>query len=97
MKINSVIQCQKKDSVYGWVDLKGNVSFDPASHANKELFKSPVESDAILGWEFTFPGTVSLLVSPYDDPAESTGLIVYPSFVRDLDITPIANGGVMLQ
>jgi hypothetical protein len=87
----------KKGDAYGWVDTHGKVSFEPSSHANRTLFLSPIESNAILEWKFKFPGPISLLVSPYDDPRESTGTIVYPSFTRDLGVTDIAHTGVLIE
>lgn len=87
----------KKGENYGWVDNNGKVSFDPASHANIKLFQSPIESNTILTWEFRYPGTIEVLADPYADATESTGVIIYPSFIRDLGITTIANPEVMLE
>jgi|GEM_PF-2458541 len=94
--IQGVFAQVKKGEDYGWVDNNGQVSFDPSSHMNKKLFQAPIESGAILDWEFSYPGPIKLLINPYDDLAEATGVIVYPSFVRDLGITTIANPGVSI-
>jgi len=86
----------KKGDAYGWVSNTGKVSFDPTTHENKKLFLSPIESNAILDWEFKFPGPIKLLIDPYWQADEATGVIIYPSFVRDFGITTIANPDVML-
>jgi hypothetical protein len=95
--VDGVFAQVKKGDNFGWVDNSGKVSFDPSSHPNKKLFQSPVASGAILDWTFTYPGSIKLLINPYDDMAEGNGVIVFPSFVRDLGITPIANAGVSIE
>lgn len=87
----------KQDEKYGWVDDKGKVSLNPASHADKSLFQSPLENQSVLDWKFMFPGPIALLINPYDDPREGNGILIYPSFVRDFGITNIANNGVILE
>lgn len=87
----------KKGDRYGWVSATGMVSFEPSSHLNKKLFQSPIETNAILEWEFKFPGPIKLLVNPYDFADELNGVLIYPSYLRDLGITPIANSFVFLE
>ncbi len=93
---NAFAQVKKGDN-YGWVDNNGKVYFDPASHENKKLFLSPLESNAVLDWEFNYPGPVKLLINPYENTEQVTGVIIYPSFVRDFGITTIANPDVMVE
>lgn len=87
----------KKGESYGWVDNNGRVSFDPSSHTNKKLFQSPIENNSVLEWKFTYPGPIKVLISAHDNLAESMGLIIYPSFIKDLGIAGIANDGVMIE
>lgn len=87
----------KKGESYGWVANNGKVSFDSSSHENKTLFQSPIETNAILEWEFKFPGPVKLLVDPYTHVEDANGVIIYPSYIRDMGITPIGNGFVFLD
>lgn len=87
----------KKGESYGWVSPTGKVSFDPSSHENKTLFQSPIESNAVLEWKFNFPGPIKLLISPHSDGFEMNGVIVYPSYIRDMGFTPIGNGFVFLE
>jgi YARHG domain len=95
--VNNTLAQVRKGDAYGWVDWDGKVNFDVASNANKQLFQSPMESKSIMNWEFTYPGKISLLINPYDDIAESNGVIIYPSYIRDFGITSIANAYVMLE
>jgi hypothetical protein len=87
----------KKGEDYGWVASNGVVTFDPSSHPDKRLFQSPIETKAILEWEFQYPGSVDVLIDPYGDSEMYTGVIIYPSFIRDLGITTIANADVALE
>lgn len=93
---SAVVQVKKGDR-YGWVSEQGNVSFDETSHPDKTLFQSPIESKTILNWHFKHPGSANVLVSMNGSSAESWGVIVYPSFVRDLGITAIAVPGVFVD
>lgn len=90
-RVSGAVAQVKKGAEYGWVDSNGKVSFDPASQAEKKLFQSPIESNAILEWEFKFPGPISLLINLYEDPSDANGIIVYPSYIRDFGITKVAN------
>jgi hypothetical protein len=85
----------RKGNRYGWVDSKGRISFEENSHPDKTLFQSPLESNAILGWKFVHPGSVSVLVDMAGNAEESAGIIVYPSFVRDFGITRVAHPWVL--
>lgn len=85
----------KKGDRYGWLDTKGHVSFDANSHNDKTLFMSPIESNAVLDWQFKFPGPIEVLISITGNSEESAGVIIYPSFVRDLGITKVANPWVI--
>jgi hypothetical protein len=91
---NAIAQL-KKGNQYGWLDSKGHVSFDATSHNDKTLFISPIESNAVLDWQFTFPGFIEVLIDIKGDSEESDGIIVYPSFVRDLGITRVAHPWVL--
>lgn len=95
--IPGVLAQLKKGESYGWVSGNGNVSFDPSSHENKTLFQSPIESNAILEWKFNFPGPVKLLIDPHTDGFDMNGVLVYPSYLRDMGITPIGNAFVFLE
>ncbi|MEK6782182.1 MAG: YARHG domain-containing protein [Bacteroidota bacterium] len=87
----------KKGDSYGWVSDNGKVSFDPSSHENKKLFQSPIETNAILEWQFKFPGQIKLLIDPYTHVEDANGVIIYPSYIRDMGITPIGNGLVFIE
>jgi hypothetical protein len=91
---NAIAQL-KKGGQYGWLDNKGNVSFDASSHNDKTLFMSPIESNDVLGWQFTYPGTIKVLIDMTGNSEYSDGVIVYPSFVRDLGITKVAHPWVL--
>jgi hypothetical protein len=91
---NAIAQLKKGDQ-YGWLHSNGNVSFDASSHKDKTLFISPIESHAILGWQFKFPGSIKVLIDMTGSAEYCDGVIVYPSFVRDLGITKIANPWVL--
>jgi hypothetical protein len=85
----------EKDGAFGWVNNNGVVSFDAASNSNKDLFKSPLTSKLVDDWSFTYPGDVTILrLPPHEDIDQ--GVIVYPSFLYDLGVTPIANGSVSI-
>jgi hypothetical protein len=78
------------------VNTSGNVNFDPKSHRDKDVFRSPLESGEIISWQFKFPGPITLLHSVYPEYLDnSTGIIVYPSFLRDLGITDAGNDFVI--
>jgi hypothetical protein len=94
-KASNAIAQVKKGGQYGWLDNKGKVSFDASSHKDKTLFISPIESHAILGWQFKFPGSIKVLIDMTGSAEYCDGVIVYPSFVRDLGITKIANPWVL--
>lgn len=85
----------KKGEHYGWVDTNGTISFDEESHKDKTLFQSPVESNSILDWRFIFPGSIKVLHDMNGNSEECAGVIVYPSFVRDLGITDVAHPWVI--
>jgi hypothetical protein len=87
----------KKGESYGWIDDNGKISFDASSHENKTLFQSPVESHAILQWDFKYPGKIKLLLEPHEEIDPANGLIIYPSYIRDLGVTPIGNGFIYLE
>lgn len=87
----------KKGDSYGWVSNSGKVSFDESSHENKTLFQSPIESNAILQWKFNFPGPIKLLIDPHTEGYDMNGVIVYPSYLRDMGVTPIGNAFVFLE
>jgi hypothetical protein len=85
----------KKDSVYGWLSEKGQVSFDAGSHKDKSLFISPIESKSVLSWQFKYPGEIDVLIDMNGDSEECAGIIIYPSFIRDLGITDVAHPWVL--
>lgn len=91
---NAIAQV-KKGGQYGWLDIKGNVSFDASSHKDKTLFMSPIESNAVLGWQFKFPGTINVLIDMTGNSEYCDGVVVYPSFLRDLGITKVAHPWVL--
>lgn len=95
-RVSGAMAQVKKGDKYGWVDKNGKVSFDPDSHANKLLFQSPVESRAILDWEFRFPGPICLLRDIYGD-INGNGIIVYPSYVQDFGLTKSANPYMVVE
>lgn len=95
--VKGVFAMVKQGEKFGWVDNAGKVNFDPASHSDKRLFQSPAASNAILEWEFSYPGPISLLINPYEDAEYSNGIIVYPSYVRDFGMTNIAVSSVMME
>jgi hypothetical protein len=83
----------KKDGKYGWISNAGTASFDVSSHPNKDLFRSPLTSKLVSDWNFNYPGEIIVLVPPPLDDYDQ-GLIIYPSYLVDLGITPIANRGI---
>lgn len=85
----------KKDGQFGWLSNKGHVSFDTGSNQDKTLFRSPVETNAILAWQFTYPGTTQVLIEINGNSEESAGVIIYPSFLRDLGLTNVAHPWVL--
>lgn len=91
---NAIAQVKKGDQ-YGWLDNNGKVSFDASSHKDKTLFMSPIESNAVLGWQFKYPGTINVLINMTGNSEYCDGVVVYPSFVRDLGITKAAHPGVL--
>lgn len=94
-KASNAIAQVKKGGKYGWLDNKGKVSFDASSHKDKTLFVSPIESSAVLGWQFKHPGTTSVLIDMTGNAEYCDGVIVYPSFVRDLGLTKVAHPWVL--
>lgn len=83
----------EKDGKFGWVNNNGVVSFDAASNPNKDLFKSPLTSKLVSDWSFTYPGDVTTLRPPPHDDYDQA-LIVYPSYLYDLGITPVAHSHI---
>ncbi|WKZ59244.1 MAG: YARHG domain-containing protein [Cyclobacteriaceae bacterium] len=98
-KESNVLAQVRKGNQYGWIDTKGVVHFDYESHQDKNLFRSPVESGLVTEWEFRYPGDLILYreVDAEFDEYESTGLLIYPSYLKDLGITPIANAYVAIE
>ena len=95
--ITGVFAQVKQGEKFGWADKAGKVYFDHASHTDKRLFQSPVTNNSILQWEFSYPGPISLLINPYEDAEYGTGILIYPSYVRDFGVTDIAVSSVMLE
>lgn len=85
----------RKGNRYGWVNQAGEISFDKNSHADKNLFQSPIATDAILGWKFVYPGSASVLIDMKGSAEQCDGIIVYPSFLRDLGVTRVAHPWVL--
>lgn len=94
-KIPGAFAQVRKGQEYGWVDINGKVFFNESSHADKRLFQSPTENGEILGWELKYPGSIKILIEPYS--TERNGIIIYPSFIKDLGITTIANTEVLVK